>query len=69
MTKITDALYLDALQRFADKHGRQWKSLLWEKWLNGQDDYLADGPVLRQVRNHPMRDEVLAMITPSRKGA
>jgi hypothetical protein len=64
--KITDAYFTDALQRFADNHGKTWKSKLWDKWLSGQDAYMVDGSILRQVRNHPMRDEVLAMITPNR---
>lgn len=64
--KITDAYFTDALQRFADKHGKKWQSKLWDMWLSGRDDYMADGHILRQVRNHPMCDEVLAMITPNR---
>lgn len=62
--KITDPVFTDALQRFADKHGREWRAKLWDAWLSSQDDYLPDGALLRQVRNHPDRDKVLDSITP-----
>lgn len=42
---------LDALQRFAAKHGRTWKCRLVEAWMQGNDDRLTDGGLLRQVRN------------------
>lgn len=61
--KITDPMYLEVLTRFAQKHGRNWKSVLYDLWHSGQDAYHADGPALRQIRNHPDRDKVLQMIT------
>lgn len=42
---------LDALHRFAVKHGRTWKCRLVEAWMQGNDDRLPDGGLLRQVRN------------------
>lgn len=42
---------VDALQRFAAKHGRTWKCRLVEAWMRGNDDRLPDGGLLRQVRN------------------
>lgn len=41
----------EVLRRFAEKHGRTWKSRLMNSWLKGTDDRLADGGVLRQIRN------------------
>ena len=40
-----------ALQRFAQTHGRTWKSKLADAWISGRDDRLPDGSLLRQVRN------------------
>lgn len=40
-----------ALQRFADRCGRPWKSVLVGMWANGTDSEGADGALLRQVRN------------------
>lgn len=40
-----------ALQRFAQNHGRTWKSKLTDAWISGRDDRLPDGSLLRQVRN------------------
>ena len=40
-----------ALQRFADRCGRPWKSVLAGMWANGTDAEGADGALLRQVRN------------------
>lgn len=55
-TKAPDALratpqQLEALQRFAERHGRTWKCRLVGAWMNGTDDRLPDGGLLRQVRN------------------
>lgn len=41
----------DALNKFAAKYGRYWKSKLREMWFNGRDAQLEDGGYLRQVRN------------------
>jgi hypothetical protein len=40
-----------ALQAFADKYGRRWKTELITRWMNGRDDYEPMGSYLRQVRN------------------
>ena len=40
-----------ALKRFAEKHGRTWKSKLKSAWANGTDSTMEDGALLRQVRN------------------
>ncbi|MCY1434923.1 hypothetical protein D9M71_510000 [compost metagenome] len=40
-----------ALLRFAEKHGRFWKSRLMESWLRDADLRDPDGALLRQVRN------------------
>lgn len=40
-----------ALQRYANQHGRQWKSQLSSDWSSGRDDRREDGALLRQVRN------------------
>ena len=48
-TKQATVEQLAALQRFANKFGRNWKSHLLQIW---QNDYIGpDAPVLRQVRN------------------
>lgn len=41
-----------ALSRFADAHGRNWKSKLRAMWMNGRDALQPDGAYLRQVRNN-----------------
>lgn len=40
-----------ALERFASRHGRTWKSKLRSLWTSGKDDRGPDGGLLRQVRN------------------
>ncbi len=40
-----------ALQRYAEKHGRCWKSRLSSDWANGRDAEQLDGAYLRQIRN------------------
>lgn len=40
-----------ALQRYALKYGRTWKSKLSAAWANGGDEREPDGGLLRQVRN------------------
>jgi len=40
-----------ALDDFAAKHGRTWKSKLRTMWMNGQDAMQVNGAYLRQVRN------------------
>jgi hypothetical protein len=42
---------LSALQRFAARHGRKWKSKLLLLWETGADSRDVDGPLLRRVRN------------------
>ncbi|MBV7542166.1 hypothetical protein [Acidovorax sp. sic0104] len=42
---------LEALKRFAARHGRTWKCRLMEAWIRGTDDRMPDGWLLRQVRN------------------
>ena len=42
---------LAALQAFADKYGRNWKTKLNIAWGNGKDDREPGGALLRQVRN------------------
>lgn len=42
---------LAALQAFATKHGKQWKSKLVSAWLSGSDEVEPEGGLLRQVRN------------------
>jgi hypothetical protein len=42
---------LQALKAFAFKYGKQWKSHLAERWLDGRDAQEPDGHLLRQVRN------------------
>ena len=46
-----DPEQLAALERFAEHHGRSWKSKLSSAWASGEDASMADGPLLRQVRN------------------
>lgn len=40
-----------ALQRYADRHGRNWKSSLCTAWVSRKDELMADAGLLRQVRN------------------
>ena len=40
-----------AVQAFAAKHGRKWKSALADAWMTGRDASQPDGWALRQVRN------------------
>lgn len=42
---------LQALERFATKHGREWKAVLSAAWTSGRDESMPDGALLRQVRN------------------
>jgi len=42
---------IEALQRFANTHGRTWKSKLVDAWISGRDEHMPDGGLLRQVRN------------------
>lgn len=42
---------LEALKRFAVRHGRTWKSKLVNVWLSGRDESIPDAALLRQVRN------------------
>ena len=47
---LTNEQY-QALQSFADAHGRYWRSDLRAAWANGKDERLPDAGLLRQVRN------------------
>ncbi len=40
-----------ALQAFANRNGRHWKSKLLTLWMDGQDWREPEAPFLRQVRN------------------
>lgn len=42
---------IQALQAFAAKHGRSWKSKLRSAWASGRDERLPNGALLRQIRN------------------
>lgn len=42
---------MEAIKRFAETHGRTWKSRLIDAWISGRDARLPDGGLLRQVRN------------------
>jgi hypothetical protein len=41
----------NALNNFAAKHGRTWRSKLRSMWFSGADANQPDGAYLRQVRN------------------
>ncbi len=45
------AAQLQALERFAAKHGQEWKAALSVAWASGQDESIPDGSLLRQIRN------------------
>jgi len=40
---------MEAIKRFAETHGRTWKSRLIDAWISGRDARLPDGGLLRQV--------------------
>lgn len=42
---------LERLRQFAQVHGLEWKRRLSDAWQTGADAQLADGHLLRQVRN------------------
>lgn len=42
---------LQRLVRYAERHGRDWKSHLTLDWSTGKDVSQPDGHLLRQVRN------------------
>ncbi|MVF24211.1 hypothetical protein EVC37_21760 [Methylocaldum sp. BRCS4] len=42
---------LNALKRWADKHGRTWKSKLRDAWISGDYGLFEDAPFLQQLRN------------------
>lgn len=42
---------IEALKRFAETHGRTWKSKLVNTWISGRDERIPDAALLRQVRN------------------
>lgn len=65
----------DVLRTFKAEHGRQWKRKLWDLFASGQDEHARTkarshehpwgapiGSTLRQVRNHPMRDQILDLV-------
>jgi hypothetical protein len=41
----------NALNNFAAKHGRTWRSKLRSMWFSGEDANQPNGAYLRQVRN------------------
>ena len=43
--------HLQALDKFAAKHGRNWRETLRGMWYNGTDANEEDGHLLRQIRN------------------
>ena len=47
---LTPAQY-SALQRYARRHGRNWKSRLHGDWSSGRDAQEDGGAFLRQIRN------------------
>lgn len=42
-----------ALWRFAEQHGRRWRSKLRLLWYTGRDEKHPDAAILRQIRNTP----------------
>ena len=56
------------LVAFKAKQGRNWRNKLDDLYYSGQDAYVRldgfpeAGSVLRQVRNHPQRDAILALV-------
>ena len=46
-----NAEQLSALQRFAARNGRTWKSILQRCWETAVDAHDPDGPLLRGIRN------------------
>ena len=46
-----NAEQLEALQRYALKHGRCWKGQLVVDWMTGRDEQKPDSHLLRQLRN------------------
>lgn len=45
---------LNALRKYAQRHGRNWKQSLRDVWFNGRYDWDGDGDIscyLQQVRN------------------
>lgn len=51
-SKEPPADVIAALQRFAARNGRRWKSALLVLWETGRDDRDPEGPYLRQFRNN-----------------
>lgn len=58
-----------ALQRFADRCGRPWKSVLSGMWANGKDSGCTDGALLRQVRNQFGPEWLYSKDNPVKPGA
>lgn len=48
MTMETE--HFNAMQAYAEQHGRKWVARLTQAWLN---DWPEQWGLLRQVRNHP----------------
>ncbi len=48
---VPTAEQIQALQSFAARHGRAWKSKLAVMWATGRDDYEPQGGILRSIRN------------------
>jgi hypothetical protein len=49
-TRLTDE-QVGALQRFANRNGRTWKSVLHRLWETGADSSDPDGPLIRRIRS------------------
>jgi hypothetical protein len=41
----------EALQAFANRFGKSWKTALMEKWYKGTDVNEPEGTMLREIRN------------------
>lgn len=42
---------INALRKWAEKHGRNWKSALREAWMTGNYGLFDDAGYLQQIRN------------------
>jgi len=53
MDEILTSEQRQALWRFAERHGRRWRSKLRHLWYTGRDLNTPDAALLRQIRNNP----------------
>lgn len=42
---------IEALRKFAKRHGPAWRTVLLHAWASGEDTRCEDGHLLRQLRN------------------